>query len=140
MKRLVIGLGNPYRRDDAAGLEVARRVRTVEAHERMTSSYELIDLWEGADDVIIVDATRSGAPAGTVRHFHPLKEPLPNRAFSSTHAIGIAETIEMARQLNRLPAQIVVYGIETRDITAGTTMSPVVEEAVMRVAKEIDDA
>ncbi len=44
MKRLVIGLGNPYRRDDAAGLEVARRVRTVEAHQRMTSSYELIDL------------------------------------------------------------------------------------------------
>jgi hypothetical protein len=34
----------------------------------------------------------------------------------------------------------VVYGIETGDITAGTTMSPVVEEAVMRVAKEIDDA
>ena len=61
-------------------------------------------------------------------------------AFSSTHAIGIAETIEMARQLDRLPAQIVVYGIETGDITAGTTMSPVVEEAVTRVAKEIDDA
>jgi hydrogenase maturation protease len=140
MKRLLIGLGNPFRSDDAAGLEVARRVRTVETHQRMTGSYELIDMWEDADEVIIVDATRSGVPAGTVRQFHPLLEPLPNRTFASTHAIGVAETIEMARRLERLPTQMVVYGIEARDVTAGTTMSPPVEEAVMRTAKGIDDA
>jgi hypothetical protein len=35
---------------------------------------------------------------------------------------------------------MMVYGIEARDLTAGTTMSPAVEGAVMRVAKEIDHA
>lgn len=140
MTRLVIGLGSPFRSDDAAGLEVARRVRSIPAHQRMTSSYELMDLWEGVDDVIIVDATHSDVPAGTVRYFDVLRDSLPGQTFASTHAIGIAETIAMARELGRLPERMVVCGIEAGNLSTGVTMSKAVEEAVIRVAKEIDRA
>ena len=140
MKRMLIGLGNPFRSDDAAGLEVADRVSTIEAHRVMFGSYELIDLWEEADEVIIVDATRTGSPPGTVRQFDPLRAPLPLGTFTSTHAVGVAETIELARALRRLPASLVVYGIEAGDLTSGTALSPEVEEAVATVTREIDDA
>ncbi|MDH3471668.1 MAG: hydrogenase maturation protease [Acidimicrobiia bacterium] len=140
MKRILIGLGNPFRGDDGAGLEVASRVRSVETHVCLLGSYELMDLWEGADEVIVVDAMVSSAPPGTVRLFDPHREALPSRTFSSTHAIGVAETIEMAKLLGRLPQRMAVYGIEAADVTAGTYLSPVVEEAVARVTAEIDDA
>ena len=140
MRRLLIGLGHPFRSDDAAGIEVARRVRSLPAHERMTASYELMDLWEGADDVIVVDATHSGASAGTVRYYDPLRDPLPRKTFASSHGIGLAETIAMAEELGRLPSRVLVCGIEAGNLSAGTSMSPAVEKAVARVVRDIDHA
>ena len=140
MKRLLIGLGNPYRGDDAAGLEVASRVRSIESHSSLLGSYELIDLWQGADEVIVVDAMLSTAPPGTVSRFDPHREVLPSKTFASTHAIGVAETIEMAKALGRLPTKMTVYGIEAADVTAGDSLSPVVEEAVVKLTAEIDHA
>jgi hydrogenase maturation protease len=137
MRKVVIGLGHPYRRDDAAGLEVARRVRHVEAHLRMIGDYELIDLWEGADEVIVVDATRSYAPAGTVKRFNPAASPLPRRTFASSHSVGLAETIELARELGHLPATITVYGIEAGDVRQGEGLTEPVADAVDRVVEEI---
>ena len=112
MARIVIGVGNPFRSDDAAGLEVARRLQNVTAHESSLGGFELMDLWQGADEVVIVDAMHSQSPPGTIRRYDALEDPLPAKTFASSHAIGVAETIEMARRLGRLPAQLYVYGIE----------------------------
>ena len=140
MGRLVIGLGHPFRCDDAAGLEVASRVTTAETLQNMTGSYELMDLWEGSDDVIIVDATHSNSAAGTIHRFDPRTRPLPAGTFASTHAIGVAETLELARRLDRLPAKLSVYGIEAGSFATGTEITPEVASAIETVAKEIDDA
>ena len=59
---MVIGVGNPWRRDDGAGLEVARRVGGL-LHEG--DCMRLLDAWAGHDDVAVVDAARSGGRAGT---------------------------------------------------------------------------
>lgn len=140
MSKIVIGVGNPFRCDDAAGLEVARRLSKVTAFESSLGGFELMDLWQGADDVIIVDAIHSGAPPGTVKLYNPLDEPLPAATFASSHAIGVAETIEMGRRLGRLPRRLRVYGIEAELLTSGTTISPAVATAIDQVVGEIDDA
>jgi hydrogenase maturation protease len=58
--------------------------------------------------------------------------PLPARlrGSSSTHAVGVGEAIELARALDRLPARVVVFGLEGARFEAGTTMSAEVQEAV----------
>ena len=140
MTRVVIGVGNPFRCDDAAGLEVARRLRSVHAVESSLGGFELMDLWQKADEVVIVDATQSGVAPGTIRRFDALEHPLPSGAFASSHTIGVAETIEMARQLGRLPRRIAVYGIEAAKVTTGTTISPPVAAAIEQVAAELDHA
>jgi len=140
MTRVVIGVGNPFRCDDAAGLEVARRLQSVAAHESSLGGFELMDLWQEADEVIIVDATHSGAPPGTIHCFDPLAQPLPSGAFASSHTIGVVETIEMARQLGRLPGSMAVYGIEAESVATGTTISPPVAAAIEKLAAEIDSA
>jgi hydrogenase maturation protease len=137
----VIGVGNPSRGDDGAGLEVARRVRSRGSYQVVGGSYELMDVWEGADDVVVVDAARSGSVAGTVHRFEAHDESLPGGILAtSTHSIGVADVIEMARSLGRLPERLVVYGIEVLDVTPGAGLTVSVEHAVDEVVKEIDGA
>lgn len=145
---LVIGAGNELRRDDAAGLEVARRLAAVpgvEVREARGDMTSLADLWDASKRVVVVDATRSGAAPGSVHRFDASSNPLP-AAFGrgSTHALGVADAVELARALGRLPATLIVYGIEGEDFSAGAGLSEAavrgVEEAATRIAGEIPDA
>jgi len=141
MRRIVIGVGNPSRGDDGAGLEVAGRVRSRGSYQVPGGSYELMDVWKGADDVIVVDAARSGSAPGTVHRFDASDQPLPGGVLgTSTHSIGVADVIEMARCLGRLPERLVVYGIEAFDVSPGGKITASVRRAVDRVVKEIDGA
>jgi hydrogenase maturation protease len=138
---LVIGLGNSWRGDDGAGPAVARGLRDeVRARVR---AYEgepvgLIEEWTGADAVIVVDAVSSGAPPGTIHRLDPLAAPIPaSLSQGSTHAFGLAETIELARALDRLPDELTVYGIEGERFTAVEELSPAVAAAVEQVRMEL---
>jgi hydrogenase maturation protease len=141
---IVVGVGNRLRGDDAAGLAVIDRLRTaglpdgVRIVEREGEAVALIDEWEAAEEVIVVDAVRSGAPAGTVHRVDALAAPLPAAfARTSSHAFGIAETIELARALGRLPGRLEVYGIEGTEFGAGRELGPVVRRAGERLAAEL---
>jgi hydrogenase maturation protease len=136
---LIIGIGNPDRGDDAAGVLVARHVHRGRVIEWADCS-SLLDLWEDANDVIVIDAMHSGRPAGTIQRFDAWSERLPAGCFVSTHAMGVAETVEMARALDRLPDRLIVYGIEASDVTPGADPCPEVCAAAVEVAAEIDRA
>ena len=132
----VIGIGNEWRSDDAAGLEVARRLGGIELPGEPIG---LVDALDGATDVVVVDAVSSGAAPGTLRVFEAGNEPLPVELFgsSSTHALGVAEAIEIARSLGRLPARVRVYGIEGATFDYGRGLSPEVEKAVEECTRSI---
>lgn len=142
---LIIGLGNGLRGDDGAGLEVARRLRAAAAHaagievrELRGEPIELLDLWQNAAAVVLVDTMRSGAPAGTIKRFDASREALPlhTRAASSTHALGLGEALELARSLDRLPERVIVYAVEGRAFEPGAALSPEIETALTAVAGE----
>ena len=140
---LIVCLGNDLRGDDAAGPLAAARLgergvaAVVEAPER------LIDRFDGAGHVVVVDAVRSGAPAGTIHRLDAVAEPLPPElSGASTHLFGLADAIELARVTGRLPASLRVIGVEGRVFEVGAAPSPEVEAAVERVVAELarDDA
>jgi hydrogenase maturation protease len=142
---LVIGAGNAYRRDDGAGLAVARRLQALLTDVRVLvktgDCLSLLDEWDGIDAVIVIDATMSGARPGTIRRHEATNEPLPaGFSRSSTHTLGIHEAIELARALRRLPRRIVVFGIEGGDFTAGEGLSPEVDAAVDEVVALVSTA
>ena len=140
---LVIGVGNEWRRDDAAGLVAARRLRersprAARVVEHEGEPLDLIELWSGAVAAIVLDAVSSGAPPGTVHRLDALTERFPAELFrGSTHALGIVEAVQIARALERLPGRLLVIGIEGKRFDAGAGLSPEVERAAVRLADEL---
>jgi hydrogenase maturation protease len=140
VKVSIIGCGNPERGDDAAGLLVARRLRElgIEAREHSGEALGLLEAWEGADRVILVDAVYSGSVAGAVSVWEGGSAPVAGEPFRcSTHGLGIAEAIALGRVLDRLPPQLRIYGIEGRRFARGAKPSPEVAAAVEAVARAI---
>jgi len=102
-----------------------------------------MDAWQGAEAVILIDAVRSGAPAGTIYRLDACAETVPLAWFRcSTHAFSVAEAIALARALNRLPPRLIVFAVEGERFDAGVGLSPGVERAVdelvRRGVEEID--
>jgi len=143
MKHVIVGVGNEYRRDDGVGLAVAARLQgrlpdgvKVVACEQEPS--RLIDAWQDADTALVIDAVESGAEPGTLLRFDASELAIPARVFrSSTHAFGVGDATELARVLGKLPARIVVYGVEGVEFTAGEGLSTAVEAAVEQTAAAV---
>jgi hydrogenase maturation protease len=139
----VIGIGNRFRRDDAAGLEVARRLRLarppgVVVKEDEGEAASLIEAWSDVDEALVIDAVSSGGEPGTLHRYEVNEEPLPAKLFrSSTHAVGLAEAIELGRSLERLPGRLVVYAIEGKSFEAGEGLTAPVQQVVADLVMDL---
>lgn len=140
---LIIGIGNAYRRDDGAGLAAARRLEALDLpgaaillHSGEGTS--LMDAWQGADHVVLVDAVHSGAPPGTLHRIDASeRDPAPAFFSGSTHTFGVAEAIALARTLGTLPRRLDIFGIEGVDYNYGPGLTLEVENAVAQAADAI---
>jgi hydrogenase maturation protease len=135
---VVVGVGNSLRGDDAAGLEVARRLAAepgdesvvVLAHEG--EPVDLLEMWDGASAVVLVDALSTGGHPGAVHRFDAsrVRAPAHVGGAASTHALGLTEAVELARTLDRLPARVTLFGVEGGDFATGQGLSPEVTSAL----------
>ena len=139
---VIIGIGNRWRRDDGIGPWVADRLveRGLPAIEHSGEGAGLIEAWSRARAVIVVDATASGAAAGTLYRLDAITAELPRHFFRySSHLFGLAEAISTARTLGRLPERLIVHGIEGGDFGFGDNFTPAVAEAAVTVVERIAD-
>jgi hydrogenase maturation protease len=141
---VVIGVGNEFRGSDAAGLIVAGRLAERPGLQAVVVRWEadpagLLEAWDNADLAIVVDSAVSGAEPGTVKRFDASAVPLPARLRlgMTTHALGVAEAIELARALDRLPRRLVVYCIEGSSFATGAALDPSVERAIDETVERI---
>lgn len=118
----VIGIGAEDRGDDAAGLLVARLLQVaappgVEVYESAGDAGRLLELLEGADRVVLVDAARGAGAPGTVERV-PLGAALPS-SVHSTHGLRLAEALGVASELGSLPPVVRVYVVYGRSFEPG---------------------
>ena len=145
---LVVAVGNRFGSDDGVGPAVIDRVRqlcprtaTVEADGEAA---RLVEAWDNADLVVLVDAVRSGAPPGTAhrlvieRGAPPDDLGIPNVATSS-HSAGVAEAWALGSALDRTPERLVVLGVEGSEFGPGYRLSDEVARAVPRTARAVHD-
>lgn len=160
---VVVGIGASGRHDDgvgpvvsalAAGLSRARDVGPV------VDPLDLLGRWDGATLAVVIDAIRSGASPGTIRIVEldappglaeepgatagipeprgagagpEGREPKP----TSSHGVGLVETLRLARAVGQAPARVVVVGVEGQDFSQGIGLSPPVRAVVPAAAREV---
>lgn len=142
----VIGVGNAWRGDDAAGLMVARRLEQehlpqVEISENLGTAGALADAWQDAARVIVVDAVVTGGSPGAIYRFD-VHDPAARFPVSrSSHGWGVAEAVALGQVFQDLPPYLIIYGIAGKNFTLGDAISPAVAaaipEAVRRITAEI---
>jgi len=142
---LVVGIGNRLRGDDAVGPEVAARVAqlglpdvdVVEQDEPLT----LIDLMADHDVVVVVDATGPRGHPGSVQVCQVGSGRLRRDAPAlGSHGLGVAETVELARALGRLPQRLTLVGLEARSFSPGASMSTPVRDRLDDAVRAVVDA
>jgi hydrogenase maturation protease len=146
----VIGFGSFDAGDDAVGPLAVRAakeqaettgglpgVEFVEAGPGI----DVVDLLEGVDAVILVDAVRvpegEGRPGRLVRlEVGPEGLPSELRTSMSSHGIGLAEGLAIARAMGRSP-RVVFLGLQAWHERAGEPLSIPVAAALATLAGEI---
>ncbi len=139
----MIGVGNRDRGDDAAGLLAAAFLRRrlppgVAVSAGRPDPVSLFELWEGAERVWLIDAVMSGAPEGTVHRVDVAAQPLlPHPRSRSTHSLGLADGVELARTLGRLPQALIVFGVEAARFPLGGWPSAEVRAGARQAAHAV---
>jgi hydrogenase maturation protease len=137
---MVVGVGNEFRHDDAAGLIAARRLRDfgIPAEEHQADFATLIERWKDADSLTLIDAIAPGRVPGAIYRLNASASPLDRQIFNtSTHSLGLADAIELSRALATLPPKVVVFGIVARNVAIGVGLSPEVEASLPGLVQEV---
>lgn len=116
----ILGVGSPFIGDSLglqaiALLQQETRLRTLPFRQELLAldrpGSGLIDDMAGADVVVLIDAMVSGENPATVKRIHP-DELILRSGIPSSHSLGVAESLALARVLGALPPQLFIYGIE----------------------------
>jgi hydrogenase maturation protease len=96
---VVLGIGHPLVGDDGIGPAVARELAAAGLEARVASDASaLLPLLAQGRRVVIVDAVVGGGAPGTVLHLTPTAL-AASRAQLSSHGLGVADALEVARAL-----------------------------------------
>ena len=136
----IIGCGTFDRGDDAAGLLVARRLQAlgVETVEQSGESVSLMDCWTGFEQVILVDATAPGGRPGHTSVWNAQAGKLPKISWPVPRMLSVCAKLWSWHALwSRLPKSLSIYGIEGKQFSVGSPLSPEVKRAVGSVARKL---
>jgi len=140
----ILCLGNELVGDDGVGIRVGRVIASlalptdIEVAIRPNLGFELIELLETYERLVIVDAMTSGKPAGTCEVIELESAASLGSCPTCAHSIGISQILQIVRTLHpdRAPRSIRIVGIEARDIDRfGVGLSEPVSEALPRAVQ-----
>jgi len=131
---LIIGLGNPLRGDDGVGVRVVQTLATYDLPPNIrvidggTQGLGLVNLMEGQQRVIIVDAADIGtSPGQFVRFTLSDARLLGDEKSLSIHAAGLREALLLAQALDMLPPEVIIYGVQPLTLAWDSTLSSSIE-------------
>lgn len=139
---LVLGVGNLLVGDEGVGVHALRALEAEAwpAHVRLvdggTGGFQLLELLRSHSRIILIDATRDGAPPGTVSQFRArVATDFPPAL--GAHEIGLRDLIAAATLLGPLP-DIEVITVSVAELKPMTLeLSAPVAAALPEVARRV---
>ena len=106
--------------------------------ERHGDALALLDAWDGAEHLVLVDAASPMGVPGRIHRLDISTADLPRElSVGSVHSFGLPEAVALSRRLGTLPGRAVVYAIEAASFDGGAPVSPEVAAAVAVAAARI---
>lgn len=144
---LVIGIGNQFCGDDAIGLVAARHIGelkipglTVVEHDG--ELLRLLDIWEGYDVVIAIDAivpagsdVRAACEESDILRLDLFDESAFEVAGKLTHQLDLIQVVRLAKQLGRSPFRMILFGVPAQRMELGMEISSKVQALIGPLAK-----
>ena len=141
---LVLGIGNVLMGDEGVGVEVVRHVsrmalpENVECLDGGTGGFLLLEPMQGANRVILIDATIDGNPPGTVTRLTP-RYSSDYPATLTAHDIGLKDLLDAA-YLTGAPLHVTLFAISIDPHQmVGIGLSPVLAARIPEITRRVVD-
>jgi hydrogenase maturation protease len=142
---LVIGMGNPLLTDDGIGVKLVEELKKknefgkLEFRAESVGGFEILDIIEGYDTVVFIDAIRTeNGKAGEVSYLklEDFKETLH---LSNMHDVSFLTAVELGKKLGlSIPGNIFILAIEiVEDLVFSSDLSPPLEARYEGILEEI---
>lgn len=147
MKILVLGIGNLILQDEGVGIQAIQQLEAqfkippdIEILDGGTSGMELLTPISDAEQIIILDAVKTGKPAGTIIRLDNEEIPTFFRTKVSPHQVGLADVLAAATLTDSMPRNLVLFGVEPLEIDLGMELSaPVAEQMPSLIQMIVDE-
>ncbi|HID94934.1 MAG TPA: hydrogenase maturation protease [Candidatus Latescibacteria bacterium] len=141
-KPVVLGVGNLLLRDEGIGVHVIERLQEMGFDDEAdlvdagTAVFDYLELLETATKLIIVDAVVAGGEPGSVYRVDLSGVDLYSSggSYLSLHELGLLDSL---RWLNRRPDEVIIIGVEPKDMGWGIGLSPEVEAKMPRILQKV---
>lgn len=148
MRIVVLGIGSVLMRDDGLGVHLIRVLSreydfaaSIELIDGGTSGMELLPEIASCDLLIAIDAVRASLEPATLVRLCDEQVPTFFKTKLSPHQAGLSDILATLTFQCAAPRHVVLIGMQPADISAGMTLSPLLEahfgELVDAVLQEI---
>jgi hydrogenase maturation protease len=146
---LIVCLGNPLMRDEGIGVRLASELSNhlsdypdVELSELGTGGLSVLHAIKGRKKVIFIDCAIMKQTPGTITRFNPDEvRSLKIGMRYSLHESDLLNIIELSKKIGECPDDIVIFGIEPKEIADGQGLSTELEkhikEYIQTILKEL---
>ena len=139
---LILGIGNYLMGDEGLGVHLANQLKAeidpdlADVLDGGTAGFQLMEYLEFYPNIILIDATLDGKPAGTIQRIKPkFSKDFPSAM--STHEIGLKDLVEGLYLLGKLP-NIDLFIISIEKIQPlSTELSPEVSNVLPQLKSRI---
>ena len=146
MRTLVAGIGNIFFGDDGFGSEVAQRLLRrplpdgIRVEDYGIRGVHLaLDLLDGCDLLVLVDAMPSGDAPGTVTVIEPEAGGGESAPPLDAHLMNPAAVLAMVTEMGGSIGRVLVVGCEPAELGEGIGLSPPVAAAVDVAVRTVED-
>jgi hydrogenase maturation protease len=138
---LVLGVGNLLMGDEGVGVHVLRELEKqapqgVRLLDGGTGGINLLREFDGVCDIVLIDATRDGNPAGTLTFLQPRDAGELPRGLGA-HDFGLKDLFAVSALLDQMPS-VHLFTISVEEIRPMCMeLSPAVAAAVQQAADAV---
>ena len=145
-RTVVLGVGNMLMKDEGIGIHVINSLADsplptdieLEIIDGGTSP-DILHLVGGANKLIVVDAVKGGEEPGAIYKFRAQDITVEDEYPVSLHQINLFESLDMMEYMGDKPEEIIIIGIEPKEIGAGLELSSELEQKVPQIVQLVLD-